>query len=34
MADNKLINLSFELAKKIVNIVDNTKVPKSSYMLD
>ena len=34
MAENKLVDLSFELAKEIVNIVDNTKVPKSSYMLD
>ena len=34
MSENKLIDLSFEFAKKIVDIVDRIHVPKSSYMLD
>ena len=34
MQENKLVDLSFELAKIIVNLVDNIKTPKSSYMLD
>ena len=34
MSENKLIDLSFELAKNTVNLVDGVKVPKSSYMLD
>ena len=34
MQENKLVDLSFEFAKNIVNLVDNIKVPKSSYMLD
>ena len=34
MQENKLIDLSFEFAKMIVNLVDDIKVPKSSYMID
>ena len=34
MEENKLVDLSFELAKMIVNLVDNIKTPKSSYMVD
>ena len=34
MQENKLVDLSFEFAKIIVNLVDNIKTPKSSYMLD
>ena len=34
MAENKLVDLSIEFAKKIVNLVDGVKMPKSSYMLD
>ena len=34
MQDNKLVDLSFEFAKSIVNLVDNIKAPKSSYMID
>ncbi len=34
MAENKLVDLSFEFAKNIVELVDNIKVPKSSYMID
>lgn len=34
MSDNKLLNLSFELAVCIVNLTDNVTVPKSSYMVD
>lgn len=34
MSDNKLLDLSFEFAVSIVNLVDNVKVPKSSYMTD
>ena len=34
MQDNKLVDLSFEFAKNIVNLVDNIKAPKSSYMID
>ena len=34
MSDNKLVDLSFDFAKTIVRLVDNIKVPKSSYMTD
>ncbi len=34
MQENKLVDLSFEFAKKIVKLVDTIKVPKSSYMID
>ncbi len=34
MSDNKLVDLSFEFAKDIVDLVDNIKTPKSSYMID
>lgn len=34
MAENRLLNLSFDFAVLIVNLVDNVKVPKSSYMTD
>lgn len=34
MSENKLVDLSFEFAKKIVELVDTVKVPKSSYMID
>ena len=34
MSDNKLADLSFELAKSVVCLVDHIKTPKSSYMLD
>ena len=34
MEENKLVDLSFEFAKMIVNIVDSIKTPKSSYMVD
>lgn len=34
MSDNKLLDLSFEFAVAIVNLVDNIKAPKSSYMDD
>ena len=32
--ENKLVDLSFEFAKNIVNLVDNINAPKSSYMVD
>ena len=32
--ENKLVDLSFEFAKSIVNLFDNIKAPKSSYMID
>ncbi len=32
MSDNKLLDLSFDFSVTIVNLVDNIKVPKSSYM--
>ena len=34
MQENKLVDLSFEFAKCIVNLVDNIKMPKSSYMIN
>ena len=34
MQENKLVDLSFEFAKMIVNLVDSVKIPKSSYMAD
>jgi len=32
MSDNKLLDLSFELAVAVVNLVDGMKMPKSSFM--
>lgn len=34
MSENKLLDLSFEFAVTIVNIVDNVSAPKSAYMSD
>ena len=34
MSDNKLLDLSFEFAVAIVELVNNVKAPKSSYMTD
>ena len=34
MSDNKLLNLSFEFAVAVVNLADNIKTPKSSYLID
>ncbi|MBR0414270.1 MAG: four helix bundle protein [Clostridia bacterium] len=34
MAENKLVDLSFELAKTIVNMIDNITVTKSAYMVN
>lgn len=34
MSENKLLDLSLEFAVAIVNLVDNVKAPKSSYMTD
>ena len=34
MSENKLIDLSFEFAVAIVNLVDGVTTPKSSYMID
>ena len=34
MEENKLLELSFDFAVKIVNLVDSIKTPKSSYMTD
>lgn len=34
MPDNKLVDLSFELAKAIVGLADSITTPKSSYMID
>lgn len=34
MSENKLLALSFDFAVVIVNLVDNVKVAKSSYMTD
>lgn len=34
MSENKLVELSFELAKTVVTLADSIKTPKSSYMID
>ena len=34
MSENKLLDLSFEFAVAIVNLVDSVSAPKSSYMTD
>ena len=34
MSDNKLLDLSFEFAVAVVDLVDAINVPKSSYMTD
>ncbi|MBR7101919.1 MAG: four helix bundle protein [Clostridia bacterium] len=34
MTENKLLELSFEFATMIVELVDSVKIPKSTYMLD
>lgn len=34
MSENKLVDLSLEFAKTIVELSDTIKVPKSSYMID
>lgn len=34
MSDNKLLDLSFEFAVAIVNLIDGITAPKSSYMTD
>ena len=34
MSENKLLDLSFEFAVAIVNLVDGVTAPKSSYMTD
>jgi four helix bundle protein len=34
MSENKLLDLSFEFAVAIVNLVDGVTTPKSSYMTD
>ena len=34
MSNNKLLDISFEFAVAIVNLVDGVKAPKSSYMTD
>lgn len=34
MAENKLLELSFEFAVAIVNLVDDVKTPKSTQMID
>lgn len=34
MAENKLLDLSFEFAVAIVNLIDGVTAPKSSYMID
>jgi len=34
MAENILLDLSFEFAVAIVNLVDGVKTPKSSFMID
>ncbi len=34
MSENKLLDLSFEFAVAIVNLVDGITAPKSSYMTD
>ena len=34
MSENKLLDLSFEFAVAIVNLIDGVSVPKSAYMTD
>lgn len=34
MSENKLLDLSFEFAVAIVNLIDDISVPKSSYMIN
>ncbi len=34
VSDNKLVDLSFEFAKVVVDLVDSINTPKSSYMID
>ena len=34
MTENKLVDLSFDFAKSIVNLVDSVKTPKSSYLVN
>ena len=34
MSDNKLLDLSIEFAISAVNLADNIKTPKSSYLID
>ena len=34
MSDNKLLDMSFEFAVAIVNLIDGVSAPKSSYMTD
>lgn len=34
MSGNKLLDLSFDFAVAIVNLVDSINIPKSSYMVD
>ncbi len=34
MSENKLLDLSFEFAVAVVNLVDGVTAPKSSYMTD
>ncbi len=34
MSENKLLDLSFEFAVAIVNVVDGVTMPKSAYMTD
>lgn len=34
MSENKLLDLSFEFAVAIINLVDGVNAPKSSYMID
>ncbi|MBQ6160276.1 MAG: four helix bundle protein [Oscillospiraceae bacterium] len=34
MSDNKLLDLSFEFAVQIVELVDSITIPKSAYMTD
>ena len=34
MAENKLLDLSFEFAVAIINLIDNVSAPKSSCMTD
>ena len=34
MTENKLLDMSFDFATIIVELVDSVKIPKSTYMLD